>query len=178
MTNDFTGTADASGTYPVGTTVVTWTATDVHGNTSTCTQNVTVSETAAPTITCAADVSASAVDACEVAGAPCSLHWRAGRCEGTPPVCTCPVCASAGRHARSRCGRLGRSINGTVIQSHGSSQHHLIVAQPQFGKFDRSRQLHKGRVRFIRQDHAKAAIVRRVKGIEASAGLVATRRGT
>lgn len=67
LTNDFTGTADASGTYPVGTTVVTWTATDVHGNTATCTQNVTVSETAAPTITCAADVSASAADACDAA---------------------------------------------------------------------------------------------------------------
>jgi hypothetical protein len=32
LTNDFNGTADASGTYPVGPTIVTWTATDASGN--------------------------------------------------------------------------------------------------------------------------------------------------
>ncbi len=40
--NDFNGTDNASGDYPVGTTVVTWTATDIHGNTSTCEQQITV----------------------------------------------------------------------------------------------------------------------------------------
>ena len=42
LTNDFTGTSDASGSYPVGTTTVTWTATDPSGNMNTCTQDVTV----------------------------------------------------------------------------------------------------------------------------------------
>ncbi len=50
--NDYTGTANASGTYPVGTTTVTWTVTDIHGNTNTCTQNITVTDDEDPTITC------------------------------------------------------------------------------------------------------------------------------
>ncbi|MDF1573651.1 MAG: HYR domain-containing protein, partial [Bacteroidales bacterium] len=53
--NDYNGTADASGTYPVGTTTVTWTVTDIHGNTNTCTQDITVTDDEAPTITCGAD---------------------------------------------------------------------------------------------------------------------------
>ena len=42
VTNDFTGTDDASGTYPVGETTVMWTATDAAGNTTTATQLVTI----------------------------------------------------------------------------------------------------------------------------------------
>ena len=45
-----TVTNDAPASYPVGTTVVTWTVTDVHGNTATCTQNVDVEDTQAPII--------------------------------------------------------------------------------------------------------------------------------
>ena len=41
----------------IGTTTVTWTATDAAGNTQTCTQTVTVSDTEKPTITCPANVS-------------------------------------------------------------------------------------------------------------------------
>ncbi|MGB0425027.1 MAG: LamG-like jellyroll fold domain-containing protein, partial [Flavobacteriales bacterium] len=57
LTNDFNGTDDASGTYPIGSTVVTWTATNGSGNSSTCTQTVTVNDTENPTISCAANVS-------------------------------------------------------------------------------------------------------------------------
>src|SRR4029079_4364736 len=46
-----------SSSYPVGTTTVTWTVTDVHGNTNTATQTVTVTDNEAPTITAAAPVS-------------------------------------------------------------------------------------------------------------------------
>jgi hypothetical protein len=42
ITNSFNNTSNASGSYPVGTTVVTWTATDASGHTATCTQTVTV----------------------------------------------------------------------------------------------------------------------------------------
>ena len=50
VTNDFNGTADASGTYPVGTTVVIWTVTDASNNTATCSMNITVTDNEAPTI--------------------------------------------------------------------------------------------------------------------------------
>lgn len=53
--NDFNNTADASDVYPVGTTTVTWTATDVAGNTNTCSMNVVVEDTELPTITCPND---------------------------------------------------------------------------------------------------------------------------
>ena len=47
----------ASGTlFPVGTTVVTATATDGAGNTATCTFNVTVNDTEDPVVTCPADI--------------------------------------------------------------------------------------------------------------------------
>ena len=49
-------TSDAPATYPVGTTVVTWTATDAAGNTATATQNVTVEDTTAPVVTCPNDI--------------------------------------------------------------------------------------------------------------------------
>src|SRR4029079_8169242 len=53
--NSFNSTADASGTYPVGTTTVTWTVTDIHGNNNTCSQLITVTDNEKPSITCAAD---------------------------------------------------------------------------------------------------------------------------
>ena len=42
VTNDYTGTDNASGSYPVGTTTVTWTIRDNSGNVTTCVQTVTV----------------------------------------------------------------------------------------------------------------------------------------
>src|SRR5207253_3122112 len=45
--------------YPVGTNAVVWTATDIHGNSATCTQRVIVVDNEAPTITCPADVTVS-----------------------------------------------------------------------------------------------------------------------
>ena len=55
-----TVTSDAPATYPLGTTVVTWTATDANGNVTTGTQNVTVVDTTAPVLTVPADVSVEA----------------------------------------------------------------------------------------------------------------------
>ena len=55
VVNDFNNTADASGTYSVGITTITWTVTDIHGNTNTCTQDITVEDDENPTITCAAN---------------------------------------------------------------------------------------------------------------------------
>jgi len=56
VVNDFNGTPDASGTYPAGTTTVTWTVTDLSGNTTTCTMHVTVNDAVAPVILCPDDL--------------------------------------------------------------------------------------------------------------------------
>ena len=60
VTNDFNNTADASGTYPVGTTTVVWTVTDVHGNTNTCTQEITVTDDQLPVITAGDNITQTA----------------------------------------------------------------------------------------------------------------------
>ncbi len=52
IVNDYNGTSDASDTYPVGTTTVTWTVTDVNGNTSTCQTIITVTDNEPPTAIC------------------------------------------------------------------------------------------------------------------------------
>ena len=56
---------DAPATYPVGTTTVIWTATDINGNSSTAIQLVTVTlnDTTSPSITAPADVTAEATGA-------------------------------------------------------------------------------------------------------------------
>jgi N-acetylneuraminic acid mutarotase len=46
--------------FPVGTTIVTWTATDSYGETATCEQTVTVNDETPPTITCPGDIVAEA----------------------------------------------------------------------------------------------------------------------
>ena len=56
VVNDYTGTDNASAVYPEGTTVVTWTVTDINGNAVSCTQSITVNDTENPTITCPDDV--------------------------------------------------------------------------------------------------------------------------
>jgi gliding motility-associated-like protein len=63
LVNNYTGSDDASAVYPQGTTVVEWTLTDVHGNTSTCTMEVVVADTEAPVVTCPADISVTSDDA-------------------------------------------------------------------------------------------------------------------
>ena len=55
VVNDYNGTSDASGHYPVGTTVVTWMVTDIHGNTNTTSQSITVTDDEKPTILSAGD---------------------------------------------------------------------------------------------------------------------------
>ncbi len=50
------------GHYPVGTTTVTWTVTDIHGNSETCTQLVTVVDDQDPTIVCPADIQQTTED--------------------------------------------------------------------------------------------------------------------
>ena len=53
--------SEAPAAFPVGITVVTWTATDASGNAANDTQNVTVSDTTAPVVTVIGDNPASVV---------------------------------------------------------------------------------------------------------------------
>src|SRR3989442_15002663 len=48
-------TSNAPAQSPSGTNLVTWTATDSSGNTTTCQQRVVVRDNQVPTITCPAD---------------------------------------------------------------------------------------------------------------------------
>jgi len=58
--NDYNNSDNASGVYPVGTTVVIWTVTDIHGNVSTCPMTVTVTDDEAPIVSCGSDITQSA----------------------------------------------------------------------------------------------------------------------
>ncbi|MCF7983825.1 MAG: HYR domain-containing protein [Thiohalocapsa sp.] len=55
--------SDAPGAFPLGTTLVTWTATDASGNTGTAEQRVTVVDTTAPVLTVPADIEVEAAGA-------------------------------------------------------------------------------------------------------------------
>jgi|GEM_PF-2192741 len=58
VTNDFNGSSNATGIYPVGTTRITWTAVDTLNRISTCKMNVVVIDNETPIIICPNDVSA------------------------------------------------------------------------------------------------------------------------
>ncbi len=58
-----TVTNNAPAQFPVGTTTVTWTVTDVNGRTATCNQTVTIVDTQDPTITCAVPAASYTADA-------------------------------------------------------------------------------------------------------------------
>jgi hypothetical protein len=60
VVNDYTGTADATAVYPVGTTTVLWTVTDIAGNTAQCSMTVTVVDNQDPYVTCPASVTQTA----------------------------------------------------------------------------------------------------------------------
>ncbi|MDI6047746.1 HYR domain-containing protein [Flavobacterium yafengii] len=81
ITNNITGTNDASGVYPVGTTNVVWTATDASGNSSSCTQTVTVMDAENPTIATLSGISVNAdAGVCTYASAQLTAPTAADNC--------------------------------------------------------------------------------------------------
>jgi hypothetical protein len=61
-------TNDAPATFPLGKTTVTWTATDVHGNTNTCTQTVTVKDMEKPVFSNCPTAGPTAIATCQSGG--------------------------------------------------------------------------------------------------------------
>jgi hypothetical protein len=57
-----------SAPYPVGTTTITWTATDASNNSSSCSQTITVNDTEPPAITCPASITIEATCASGAVG--------------------------------------------------------------------------------------------------------------
>ncbi len=88
--NDQNGTSDASGEYELGTTIITWTVTDIHGNEASAIQSITVTvdET---------DCNANGLpDVCEIGSGTaldCNINGIPDECEvdcngnGTPDDC-------------------------------------------------------------------------------------------
>ncbi|MDX9812943.1 MAG: HYR domain-containing protein, partial [Bacteroidales bacterium] len=73
---------NAPAQFPVGTTTVTWTVTDIHGNTATCNQTVTVVDNQIPTITCPANINNVTADAnqCYATGVALGTPTTADNC--------------------------------------------------------------------------------------------------
>ncbi|WP_034060658.1 HYR domain-containing protein [Lacinutrix jangbogonensis] len=63
LINSINGTSVASGTYSVGQTTVTWTATDTAGNPVTCNQIITVIDNESPQISCPNNINVAATSA-------------------------------------------------------------------------------------------------------------------
>ena len=63
-----TVTNNAPAAFPIGTTTVTWTATDDAGNATTCTQTVTISDDDDPILTCPANATLNTNTACTYVG--------------------------------------------------------------------------------------------------------------
>lgn len=81
LTNSLNGTADASGSFDPGITVITWTATDEFGNTSSCVQQVAVYDQSAPELDCAGVVNVTASGSC-TASVAVPIPSITGECGG------------------------------------------------------------------------------------------------
>ncbi|MFY7971085.1 MAG: HYR domain-containing protein, partial [Flavobacteriales bacterium] len=90
LTNFCTGDVlsnNAPSSFPVGTTVVTWTVTSFGGATATCNTNVIVTEITAPSITCPGNQPASANGSCQyVIGNYTSLGSPVDNCTPTGSI--------------------------------------------------------------------------------------------
>ncbi|MBI5914487.1 MAG: HYR domain-containing protein [Bacteroidetes bacterium] len=82
VTNDL----PAGNLFPVGTTTVTYTATDGSGNTATCEVEVTVEDTEAPDVACPADVSTTTNTGCTATGVVLGTATATDNCTANPAI--------------------------------------------------------------------------------------------
>ncbi len=73
-------TNNAPAAFPLGVTIVTWTATDNSGNTETCNQIVIVTDNVNPTITCPANVATVTNTGCTATGVALGTPVTADNC--------------------------------------------------------------------------------------------------
>jgi gliding motility-associated-like protein len=82
VTSDNCGVAsvtnNAPAQFPVGSTMVTWTVTDVNGLSATCTQTVIVSDTQSPVMNCPATIMVSCIDLVPAAYSSLAEYISAG----------------------------------------------------------------------------------------------------
>ncbi len=90
--NDWNGLSTLNGaTFPVGTTKVTWTVTDLSGNIATCFYDVVVVDVEPPTIICPADVTVAMNTGCTATGVALGTPITADNCGVTPATNDAPL---------------------------------------------------------------------------------------
>lgn|GEM_PF-1558431 len=81
-----TSDANASGTYPVGTTSFTWTIIDASGNITTCAQSVIVTDNTPPSLSCPPNAEDEIVNGgCDMVPATIGLPITSDNCDGDDP---------------------------------------------------------------------------------------------
>jgi gliding motility-associated-like protein len=73
-------TSNTPASFPVGTTLVVWTATDANGNTSTATQTVVINDVVNPTITAPSDITTVTNSGCTASGIVIGVPQTADNC--------------------------------------------------------------------------------------------------
>jgi gliding motility-associated-like protein len=106
-----TVTNNAPAVYPIGTTIVTWTATDAVGNTSTASQIITVLDNTIPTITAPANITLNATASCNVTGVSLGNPVTSDNCGVSSVVNNAPASFPVGT----------TQVTWTVIDNAGNS---------------------------------------------------------
>ena len=95
--------------YPVGTTTVVWTVTDVNGNTNTCSQTVTIVDNEVTSLTCPPDVVVNT-----------TVDWTATGVVLGSPVVTDNGGVSTIVNMRHQCSLWDRQVTRTVTDDNGN----------------------------------------------------------
>jgi gliding motility-associated-like protein len=113
--NDYNGSSDASDYYPAGTTFVRWTVEDMSGNSTYCTQSITVEDKEEPEILCSPDTIAYLNDSCEYT-VPDFIHSTTvqDNCDQGPVLTQIP-------------------LQGSILQGAGTAHEIILTARDESG---------------------------------------------